>query len=211
MKTSHHIAIIGGTGRAGRHLAYKALDNGHSVRLLVRNPKKWTDDDDKIQIIAGDARNESSIRLLLDGCDAVINTFGQPVKAEPLYSGITRQILAVMNEYGIQRYIGVTGGSLNVEGDRKSWSNRIVSKGFEILFRKMIADKKKELALLMKSGLDWTLVRLPFVVEGAETGTIKEHLTDVPGRTITNEDIARFLINQIDDAKYVRKTPCISN
>ncbi|WP_332249118.1 NAD(P)H-binding protein [Paenibacillus zanthoxyli] len=75
----------------------------------------------------------------------------------------------------------------------------------------MITDKKKELALLTKSDIEWTLVRLPFVVEGSETGIIKENLTDVPGRTMTNEDIARFLINQIDDTKYVRRTPCISN
>ncbi|AKG36742.1 NAD(P)-dependent oxidoreductase [Paenibacillus durus] len=211
MKTTHQIAIIGGTGKAGRYLAQKALESGHSVCMLVRNPEKLTSHDDTIQMITGDARDVGSIRSLLDGCNVVINTFGQPVKALPLYSEITSNVLAVMSEYGIRRYIGVTGGSLNVDGDRKSLVNRVASKSFEILFRKMIMDKKKELTLLMRSDIEWTLVRLPFVVEGSETGIIKENLTDVPGRTMTNEDIARFLINQIDDTKYVRKTPCISN
>ncbi|WP_233277437.1 NAD(P)-dependent oxidoreductase [Paenibacillus durus] len=211
MKTTYQIAIIGGTGRAGRYLAKKALESGHSVRMLVRNPEKLTYHDDRIQIIAGDARDVSSIRSLLDGCNVVINAFGQPVKALPLYSEITSNVLTVMNEYGIRRYIGVTGGSINVDGDRKSLINRVAAKLFEILLRKMIMDKKKELTLLMKSDIEWTLVRLPFVVEGSETGIIKENLTDVPGRTMTNEDIAKFLIDQIDDMKYVRKTPCISN
>ncbi|QWU16084.1 Putative NADH-flavin reductase [Paenibacillus sophorae] len=211
MKTSHQIAIIGGTGTAGRYLAQKALESGHRVRMLVRNPEKLTYHDNRIQITVGDARDVSSIRSLLEGCNVVINTFGQPVKALPLYSEITSNVLAVMSEYGIRRYIGVTGGSLNVDGDRKSLINRVASKWFEILLRKMIIDKKKELALLMKSDIEWTLVRLPIVVEGSGTGIMKENLTDVPGRTMTNEDIAKFLISQIDDKKYVRKTPCISN
>jgi len=34
------IAIIGGTGKAGRYIASKALEKGYHVRMLVRNPEK---------------------------------------------------------------------------------------------------------------------------------------------------------------------------
>ncbi len=54
-------------------------------------------------------------------------------------------------------------------------------------------------------------MRLPFVVEGSETGKVKENLTDMPGAKITNADIANFIINQVNDRKYVRKTPFIAN
>lgn len=46
---------------------------------------------------------------LLSGCHAVINTFGQPNKAIPLYSEVTEVVIQVMKELSIKRYIGVTG------------------------------------------------------------------------------------------------------
>ena len=38
------------------------------------------------------------------------------------------------------------------------------------IFSKMMIDKQKELEILMKSDLDWTLVRLPLVKEGLPVG-----------------------------------------
>ncbi|MNI74315.1 hypothetical protein D3C81_1611290 [compost metagenome] len=116
-----------------------------------------------------------------------------------------------MNEFEISRYIGVTGASLNIEGDNKKLINRIGAKIFEIFFSKMMIDKKKELNILINSDIEWTLVRLPFVIEGSETGRIKENLTDMEGTRISNADIAKFLITQISDKKYIRKSPFISN
>ncbi|MFO1446115.1 NAD(P)H-binding protein [Bacillus sp. Bva_UNVM-123] len=210
MEQNQKIAIIGGTGKVGKHIAKIAVEHGYNVRLLIRNPEKVTFRDDRIEIVQGDAKDNAAIKALLEGCQIVINTFGQPVKAEQLYSRVTEQILSVMNEFGISRYIGVTGGSLTVAGDQKSIINKLGAKLFEVLFSKMMIDKKKELHALEKSKVEWTLVRLPFVVEGMEKGIIKENLFDMPGSTITNTDIARFLIRQIDDKKYLRKIPFIA-
>ncbi len=211
MEDSCRIAIIGGTGKVGYYIAKKALENGFRVRMLVRNPVKLAYNDNRIEIVKGDAQNIDSIRLLLKDCHIVINTLGQPVKDVPIYSSVTANVLSLMKEFAIKRYIGVTGASLNIKGDSKKMINRIGAKIFEVLFPKMMIDKKKELSILLKSDIKWTLVRLPFVIEGSETGVIKENLTDVPGTKITNADIAIFLINQVNDKKYIRKTPFISN
>ncbi|WP_259392017.1 hypothetical protein [Paenibacillus thiaminolyticus] len=48
--------------------------------------------------------------------------------------------------------------------------------------------------LLQNQHLDWSLVRLPFVKEGPCKGNIKVNLYDMPGSSITNSDIAAFLI-----------------
>ncbi|MGP7819551.1 NAD(P)-dependent oxidoreductase [Niallia sp. 01092] len=211
MEGTTRIAIIGGTGKVGRYLAKKAVENGFKVRMLVRNPDKVAFRDEKIEIISGDAQNLQSIRTLLEGCSIVINTLGQPVKEMPIYSSVTQTIITTMKEYRISRYIGVTGASLTLKSDNKSFINTIGAKAFEILFPKMMKDKRNELDLLINSDIDWTIVRLPFVGEGPETSIIKEHLTDMPGRNISNADIARFLISQINEKKYIRKTPFISN
>ncbi|WP_428912138.1 NmrA family NAD(P)-binding protein [Niallia sp. Krafla_26] len=37
MDNSNKIAIIGGTGKVGRHIASRALEKEYQVRMLVRN------------------------------------------------------------------------------------------------------------------------------------------------------------------------------
>lgn len=210
MEQNKQIAVIGGNGRAGRFVARKALEKGYSVRMLARNPQRTALSSGQIEVIKGDAEDLSSIRTLLEGCDAVINTLGQPNKATPIYSKVTRQILTVMKDLDIQRYITVTGGSLNAPGDRKSLLNQIGAQIFRWLYRDMIKDKEKELRILLDSKADWTLVRLPFIVEKPAMRKII-NLYDMPGMKMTNADIADFLVGQVSDQRYIRRCPFISN
>ncbi|USK57746.1 NAD(P)H-binding protein (plasmid) [Cytobacillus solani] len=212
MVNSYKIAIIGGTGKVGRHIAFRALEQGYQVRMLVRNPEKINFRDSKIEIVEGNVRNPKDIQKLLKDCQIVINTFGQPMKEEPIYSSVTENILEVMSDLQIERYIGVSGGSLTIHGDNKSFLYRVGAKFYEIIYSNMMIDKKKEWHILNKYKLiKWTLIRLPFIVDGTELGNIEENLTDMPGRKITNHDVASFIVNQIDSLKYIHKAPFISN
>ncbi|NSW39481.1 NADH-flavin reductase, partial [Bacillus sp. Xin1] len=65
--------------------------------------------------------------------------------------------------------------------------------------------------ILQESKINWTLARLPFIYEKDINKTIKENLFDMPGLTITNRNIADFLIDEISNSKYIRKTPFIAN
>ncbi|MGG2134748.1 NAD(P)H-binding protein [Bacillus sp. S2(2024)] len=211
MDNPYKIAVIGGTGKVGRYIASESLKNGYQVRMLVRNPKNLKYNDDKVEIVTGTAENVDAIRQLLEGCLIVINCFGQPMRDTPIYSKVTRDILEVMKEKDIKRYIGVTGASLNIIGDKKSLLNKIGAKMFEVLFSKMMKDKREELNILLKNkDLDWTLIRLPFVKEGVEVRAVKESLTDMPGTMISNKEIANFIISQIDNKEYIHKTPFIA-
>ncbi|MCM3602792.1 NAD(P)H-binding protein [Robertmurraya korlensis] len=212
MANSYKIAIIGGTGKVGRHIASRALENGYQVRMLVRDPEKLTFRDARIEIVEGNVQNLEDIKKLLKDCQVVINTFGQPLKEKPIYSSVTEKILEVMADIQIDRYIGVTGGSLTIKGDKKSFLNRVGAKMFEIIYSNMMIDKKREWNILNRNKqIKWTLIRLPFIVDGTEKVFIKENLTDMPGTKITNRDIATFIINQIENLKYIQKAPFISN
>lgn len=212
MDQSYKIAIIGGTGKAGRYIASRAIEHGHRVRMLVRNPDKLTFGDARIEIVKGNVENLEDIQKLVEDCQIVINTFGQPIKEKPIYSSVTERILKVMADRQIPRYIGVTGGSLTIDGDQKSILNRIGAKIFEIFYSSMMKDKKKEWQILNKvTRVNWTLIRLPFIVDGEEVRVIKENLTNMPGTKITNRDIATFIMEQIDNSTYIQKAPFISN
>ncbi|EMA6344007.1 SDR family oxidoreductase [Bacillus cytotoxicus] len=211
MGTKDTIAMIGANGKAGKFLVHQALQEGYQVRILTRNPEKFTIYNQDVEIIQGDARDFYAIQELLQDCQAVINAVGQPKKESYIFSTVTSHILKVMNEYKIKRYILISGGSLDIKGDQKSILNKIGAVLFRLFFPKMMSDKYKELRLIQHSDIDWTVVRLPFVVEGTGIGTIKENVVDVPGIKIQNGDIAPFVIKQIKDRIYVQKCPFISN
>lgn len=206
------IAIIGGTGTVGHGIVEQALAEGYPVRMLVRNTAKVTVTSEHLEIVEGNARDSQAVAEVLKGCDVVINAFGQPSREKfPIYSQLTGQILDIMKVSDIRRYIGVTGGSLNVPGDRKSFINRLGAALFRLIYSSLVADKEKELALLQSSDADWTLLRLPFVVEGSLSGRVKVNEKDMPGTKMRTADIADFVIRQIEDRQYIRKTPFISN
>ena len=212
MDHSYKIAIIGGTGTVGRHIAKRAIQQGYQVRMLVRNPERVSYKHDKIEFVQGKIQEIDNIRELLSDCKVVINTFGQPTKEKPIYSQVTKNILGVMTELTITRYIGVSGGSLTISGDNKRMLNRFGAKLFELIFPVMMEDKKAEWELLSKDKhIQWTLIRFPFVKDTLKTKKIKESLTDMPGTKITNRDIATFIMEHVENTKYIHKAPFISH
>ncbi len=148
---------------------------------------------------------------LLKGCRAVINAVGQPKNESYIFSTVTKHILEAMKEFEIKRYILISGGSLDVTGDKKGIVNKIGATLFKAFLSKMMQDKYKELQTIQGSDVDWTIVRLPFVMEGKSIGNIKESSVDMPGIEIQNSDIAPFVIKQINSERYVGKCPFISN
>ncbi|HDR7261428.1 MULTISPECIES: SDR family oxidoreductase [Bacillus] len=211
MESTNKIAILGANGKAGKILVNEALEKGYQVKILTRNSTNTEKINENIETIIGDARNFSTIQDLLQGCSAVINAVGQPKNESYIFSTVTKHIIEAMKESKIKRYILISGGSLNVTGDQKGIVNKIGATLFKLFLPKMMQDKYKELQIIQNSEVDWTIVRLPFVIEGNGIGSIKESLVDMPGIKIQNGDIAPFVIKQINSDRYVGKCPFISN
>ncbi|EPY7702648.1 MULTISPECIES: SDR family oxidoreductase [Bacillus cereus group] len=211
MESTNKIAILGANGKAGKILVNEALEKGYQVKILTRNSTNTEKINENIETIIGDARNFSTIQDLLQGCSAVINAVGQPKNESYIFSTVTKHILEAMKESKIKRYILISGGSLNVTGDQKGIVNKIGATLFKLFLPKMMQDKYKELQIIQNSEVDWTIVRLPFVIEGNGIGSIKESLVDMPGIKIQNGDIAPFVIKQINSDRYVGKCPFILN
>ncbi|WP_235976304.1 NAD(P)H-binding protein [Niallia circulans] len=106
-----------------------------------------------IKIVKGNVLNPKDIQKTLEGCQVVINTFGQSLKGKQIYSSVTETILEKMAELQIERYIGVTGGSLTIDGDKKTLINKVGTRIFEIIFSNMMKDKKREWHFLSSNNL----------------------------------------------------------
>jgi len=68
-------------------------------------------------------------------------------------------------------------------------------------------------AIVTASGLDWTIVRYIAPNDGPAQGRVRQGFygSDKLGFNITRPDIAAFVADQLDEERYVRAAPAISN
>jgi len=211
---SMKVAILGGSGTVGRFLIQRVSDAGYVMRVLARNPDTIKPIKGCIEIVQGDARDIASIRLLLQGCDTVLNALGQRKERKseaPIFSIATEHVLTVMKELGLRRYILVRGFSIDAPGDHKDLRTKLIS----LLVRRVIhdqwADWQKELDILLRSDVQWTMVRLPIVVDEPSRGSVRVDLASPPGKKISGRDLADFVVAQITEPTYVGKAPFVGN
>jgi putative NADH-flavin reductase len=210
---THHktVALIGGTGKAGKYLLKQLLFQNFNVKLLHRKPETLTFDDPLIQVTKGDARDYDAIHALLAGCTAVLSCLSQPVGEPPIFSEATSHILKAMNAQGIRRYITTAGLNVDTPADNKSPQTKAGTKWMYDNFPKTTADRQVEYELLAASSISWTMVRLPLITQTDETGPITVSLTDCPGNNISAANSALFMISQIDSGDFTGKAPFIAD
>jgi putative NADH-flavin reductase len=211
MERVNKIAVIGGTGKAGKYLVNRLIGQNFKINVLVRNPNKFNITDSLIEKVTGDVRNYESVYSLIEGCGYVISTLGQTKGENPPFSQATANIVKAMNALNVKRYIVITGLTIDTIHDKKRFRTKLLSRIMKICFPAVIADKQKEYDILTDSNLDWTVIRLPLIKQTEALGNIKISLTDCPGKEISSTDLADFIINQLSDNRFIRKSPFISN
>ncbi len=68
--------VFGATGRTGRHFISIALNEGHQVIALIRNPEKIDIQNSNLKLIKGSIADYYAIDELLKGVDFVISMVG---------------------------------------------------------------------------------------------------------------------------------------
>ncbi len=211
MESIIKVAVIGGTGKSGKYLVEQLSIQGFPLKILLRNPKSYQADDPNVEVVVGDARDYQAICSLVQGCQAVISTLGQPQNEPPIFSQATAHVLRGMNEGKISRYISVTGLNVDTPFDEKSPQTRFSTDWMKANFQEITHDKQVEYDILSESQQNWTLVRLPLIELTDERKRLETSLTDCPGDKISATDLAHFLIEQLSDDKYSREAPFIAN
>lgn len=208
-----NLAVIGATGRTGIEVVRTALERGHQVSVLVRDPAKLPGDvHDRVRVVVGDATDPAVLRELLTGAEAVVSTLGPKDREADLHSRTASALISLMATAGPRRFVGVSGAGIDVPGDRKATKDKIISKLIQTVGGKVVKDKPAEYAAWAASDLDWTLVRPPRLVDGPPSGNL-EHDAHRSTRStkITRSDLAGFLLDEVEQNRYPRRAPFVAS
>jgi putative NADH-flavin reductase len=207
------IAVIGGTGKSGKYLVKLLIKKGFQLKLLVRDPAKVPYNSPQIEIIKGNIIDIQDVYSLVTGVDAVISTLGLgiPVSEPTIFSTAAHNIIQVMGELNVRRYIVTTGLNVDTPFDNKSAQTAAKTAWMRDNFPISTADKQKEYELLAASSIDWTMVRLPVVDLTDQILPLTISLEDCPGEQISASSLANFLIEQLTAGEYLKKAPFIAN
>jgi putative NADH-flavin reductase len=67
------LLIFGGTGRTGRALVEQALEQGHAVTVLARDPAKLAMTHENLRVMKGDVADYESVEGTVKSQDAVLS------------------------------------------------------------------------------------------------------------------------------------------
>ncbi|HEY9087995.1 MAG TPA: SDR family oxidoreductase [Anaerolineaceae bacterium] len=207
------LTVFGGTGRTGQLVVEQALAAGHEVIVLARNPEKVAIQHPALEIVQGDVQDAAAVERALSGADAVISVLG-PTSNEPVFavSRGMQHILAVMQRQGTRRLVISAGAGVGDPQDAPGLFNHLMNFLLKTVAKNVYLDMQKTVDLVRASTLDWTVVRVPMLVDGSQTGSVKAgYVGKGMGPRITRADMAAFLLRQVEENGYVRQSPAISN
>lgn len=191
----------------------RALAAGHQVRVLVRDPSRLSVSDDRLEIVQGDALDPDAVDRLVAGTDVVLSLFGH-VKGSPatLQTDGTRLVVDAMKRHGVSRIVTLSGGGLRAEQDRPGFADRAITIALRLMAGPVLADAQGHLEVLKASGLDWTVVRAPRLTETPGRGAYRVGWVGVDASTkISRDDLADFILTQVDDRRLVGALPFVSD
>ena len=210
--TRSKILVLGATGGTGRLMVSQALARGHEVTALVRSPEK-AGDLKGARLIVGDVREEKALRDALRGQDAVVSALGTPAspfREVKLLSTATRALVTAMKAEQVSRLVCITGmGAGDSAGHGGFLFDRLI---FPFLLKNVYADKDRQEAVVRDSGLDWVLVRPSVLNDKPGRGAIRAmtDLSDFHGGSISRQDVATFVLDQLQRDNWLHRSPLIT-
>jgi uncharacterized protein YbjT (DUF2867 family) len=204
------LAIFGATGGTGLEVTRQALEKGHSVRVLVRNPNRMPLTNANMRIVLGNALDHESVTKTILGADAVLNCLGQRnlLRNTRVVSVGTHLIMGVMKEQGVRRLVVESAFGAGESAAQATLLQRLV---FATLLWAPYDDKKLMEPDVKASGLEWTILRPTLLTNGQLTGRYVAEAGIRPKVTsVTRADVAAAMLRAVEERMWIGASPTVT-
>lgn len=212
------VFLLGATGRTGKVLLRQMLDRRYDINVLVRDPKSIATHQN-LSVFEGTPTNETVLKEAMEDCEAVVSTLNISRKSDFPWSKLTtpddflsqtiENVIRLGCEFSIKRVIVLSAWGV---GDSKSeipwWFKWLINNSnIGAAYR----DHERQENLLIKSGIDYTIVRPVGLTNSKKEKKVSVSLgkSSKPGLTISRHNVARFIISSLEHDLYVNQIPVI--
>jgi putative NADH-flavin reductase len=206
------IVIFGASRGTGLKVLEQALVAGHTVTAFVRSPHKLTIQHVNLTLFQGDVLDASAVEKVIAGHEAVISTLGPTRPPIPGMMEIAaRNIVNAMKKNDVHRLISTTGAGVRQVEDQPKFIDRFISFLLNLLAKQVVLDSIANVKVIQASGLDWTIVRFPRLLDGPHTGNYRVGYVDKDSSSqVSRADGADFILRELLEKKWSRKAPLVS-
>jgi putative NADH-flavin reductase len=208
------IAVFGSTGRVGRILVARALDDGHHVTAFARTPAKLGDlDSDNLRVVTGELSDRAAIARAIEDQDAVVSALGPGSKPSgtQLSDGI-RTVVDAMEHQGVRRLVILSTASVRDPQDRADVVYDTLTTLIRMFFREAYEEIVAMSDVIRSSQVDWTLVRIGLLNDRVAAPVLAGHYGCGEVRLyISRASLARYMLDLAVGSAHVREAPAVSN
>jgi putative NADH-flavin reductase len=203
------ITIFGATGGTGTCLVAQALEAGHDVTAVVRDPARLAiPAHPRLRVVAADIMDPASILPAVTSADAVLTAAG-PRGTGPttVIQDSLASIIAAMQKAGVRRLLAVSGSIVADEGESYYLRYLIKPLARRTFLRHVCADMRAGEAQVRASDLDWTIVRPPALTDKPAAGSYRTAVDrNLPrGFRVSRADLAACVLALAGDPQSVRR------
>ena len=183
------VLVFGATGGTGKQLVQQSLSLGYKVTAFVRNPARLKISDNNLSVLKGDVLNAKDVEKAVKDHDVVLSALGSKPFKKPICADAIRNIVFAMKKS--QRLI--VESAYGARDSKKT----IYAKILCFMLKSVMNDKSKMEEIILKSNLDYIIVRPTILTNGAKTSQYR----------IGDVEIKRFpRISRVDVADFMTKS-----
>jgi putative NADH-flavin reductase len=204
------IAVLGANGGTGVEVLKQGLERGHSMVALVRRPESIELQHPNLTVKSVNAYETASVANGLRGADAVVSSIGggglfSSRKAAGLLSGTAKHIIAAAQQENVRRVIALSSVGVVVDPHEGFVYRHVIKRILDPYY----VDMKQMEDMYFKSGLDFTLVRPPLILDKPLTGIYRVQADGLGivtrGYRLARADLAHFILGELEHPKFVGK------
>ncbi len=204
------IVIFGANGLTGNELVKQALENGHNVTALVRNPSSIEIKHENLKVKQANILSVNSFENTFKGADVIISTVGTGAsikkarKATTIYSDGYKNIVLAMRKYGIKRFIALLSVGTVPDPNEAAIHRVMIRPMLKGTYDDM---RRAESFLATCNDIDWIGIRPLRLNNKSKTGKYRTGIDFLPekGVNISRADVADLMLKLMTSNDNIRK------